>query len=143
VVARQLLPVLFVNANYTFVDSKITLLPEQRTVQTSLERPLAGQSKHLFNVMGELTLGGFSSRVLYNFFGARISDVGANEAPDILEEGRGTLDLVFSQRIRGLAIRLTLENLIDDEYHFTQGREDQRVFKLGRTVAVALGYSLY
>ncbi|MGH9203760.1 MAG: TonB-dependent receptor domain-containing protein, partial [Vicinamibacterales bacterium] len=41
---RQLNENFFLNANYTFVDSKITLLPEQRTVQTSLERPLAGQS---------------------------------------------------------------------------------------------------
>ena len=36
--------------------------PEQRTVQTSLERPLAGQSKNLFNLIGEYTLGGFSAR---------------------------------------------------------------------------------
>ncbi len=50
----------FVNANYTFVDSKITLLPEQRTVQTSLERPLAGQSKNLFN----LTCGVRDARIL-------------------------------------------------------------------------------
>ena len=49
---------LFVNANYTFVDSKITLLPEQRTVQTSLERPLAGQSKNLFNLTGEFATAG-------------------------------------------------------------------------------------
>ena len=92
----------FVNANYTFVDSKITLLPEQRTVQTSLERPLAGQSKNLFNVMAEYTLSGFSARLLFNYFGDRISDVGSNEAPDIIEQGRGSLDLVFSQRFGAL-----------------------------------------
>ena len=96
--ARDLGSDFFVNANYTFVDSQITLLPEQRTVQTSLERPLAGQSKNLFNLIGEYAIGGFSARVLVNFFGDRISDVGANQAPDIIEQGRGTLDLVFSQR---------------------------------------------
>ena len=42
--ARQLGRHFFVNANYTFVDSKITLSPEQLGVQTSAERPLAGQS---------------------------------------------------------------------------------------------------
>ena len=144
---RQLLPVLFVNANYTFVDSKIELAPEQRTVQTSLERPLAGQSKHLFNLMGEVMVRGFSGRLLYNFLDDRISDVGANEAPDILEQGRGTLDLVFSQRIRGLGLRLTLENLTNSEYLFTQGegdeRRDQRAFRLGRTIAFSLGYNLF
>ena len=42
---------------------------------------------------------GFSTRLLFNYFGDRISDVGANEAPDIIEQGRGSLDLVFAQRI--------------------------------------------
>lgn len=136
----------FLNANYTFVDSTITLLPEQRNVQTSLERPLAGQSRNLFNMSAEYALRGFSTRVLYNYFGDRISDVGAFEAPDIIEEGRGSLDLVFSQRIRGLGIRLTFENLTDPDYEFTQTltrTETQRLFKLGRTVAVSFGYNVF
>ena len=33
---------------------------------------------------------GFSARVLVNYFGDRISDVGANQAPDIVEQGRGS-----------------------------------------------------
>jgi outer membrane receptor protein involved in Fe transport len=136
----------FFNANYTFVDSAITLLPEQRNVQTSLERPLAGQSKNLLNLTAEYLLRGFSTRLLFNYFGDRISDVGANEAPDIIEQGRGSLDLVFSQRIRGLSMRLTLENLTDSDYLFTQTlsqQETQRLFNLGRTVAVSFGYSLF
>ena len=91
----------FLNANYTWVDSKITLSPEQLGVQTSSERALAGQSKNLFNAAAEYTLKGFSTRLLFNYFGDRIADVGANGAPDIVEQGRGSLDLVFSQRIRG------------------------------------------
>jgi outer membrane receptor protein involved in Fe transport len=133
----------FINANYTFVDSKITLLPEQQTVQTSLERPLAGQSRNLFNLMAEANAKGFSARLLYNFFGDRISDVGSNAAPDILENGRGSLDLVFSQRLGPATFRLNLENLTDSEYLFTQGVEDQRVFKLGRTVGLSVGLSLF
>ena len=118
--AHQLGEHFFLNANYTFVDSKITLLPEQLGVQTSSERPLAGQSKNLFNLTGEFAMSGFSTRLLFNYFGDRISDVGANEAPDIIEQGRGSLDLVFAQRISGLGIRLTLENLTDSDYLFTQ-----------------------
>src|SRR5687767_2546978 len=142
---RQVTEHFFVNANYTFVDSKITLLQEQRTVQTSLERPLAGQSKNLLNLAGEFALRGFSTRVLFNYFGDRISDVGANGAPDIIEQGRGALDLVFAQRIRGLGIRLTLENVTDSDWKFTQeGAPDpQRLFRLGRTVALSLGYNVF
>jgi outer membrane receptor protein involved in Fe transport len=141
--SRDLLPGLFVSANYTYVDSSIELRPEQRTVQTSLERALAGQSKNLLNVMGEAMVRGFSVRALYNFFDDRISDVGANEAPDIIEQGRGSFDLVLSQRIRKLNLRLALENLTDSRYLFTQGVEEQRFFKLGRTVMFSLGYDVF
>jgi hypothetical protein len=142
---RQVNDYLFVNANYTFVDSKIALLPEQRSVQTSLERPLAGQSKNLFNLTAELALGEFSARALVNYFGDRVSDVGANQAPDIIEEGRGTFDLVFAQRVRTLAVRLTLENLTDSEYLFTQvGADDpQRLFRMGRTVALSFSFNAF
>ena len=143
---RQIGENVFLNANYTFVESKISLLPEQRTVQTSLERPLAGQSKNLFNLTAEFAKSGFSTRVLYNYFGDRISDVGANQAPDIIEQGRGSLDLVFSQRIRGLSMRLTMENLADTDYLFTQTldtTETQRLFKMGRTIALSFGYNVF
>jgi outer membrane receptor protein involved in Fe transport len=151
-VGRQIMKNVFVNANYTFVDSRITLSPEQRTVQTSLERPLAGQSKHLFNIMGEYAVRGFSARLLYNYFGDRISDVGSNQAPDIIEEGRGLLDLVFSQRLGNkLSVRLSFENVTDNEWLFRQGETInrvegtgvQRAFHLGRTVQFSLGYSLF
>ena len=143
---RQVSEHFFLNANYTFVDSKITLLPEQRTVQTSLERPLAGQSKNLFNMSAEFVMRGFSTRLLFNYMGDRISDVGANQAPDIIEQGRGSLDLVLAQRIRGLGIRLNLDNLTDSDYLFTQTlttTETQRLFRLGRTASVSLSYNLF
>ena len=145
-VARQLGQHFFVNANYTFVDSKITLSPEQLGVQTSAERPLAGQSENLFNVGGEVFFGGFSTRVLYNYVGDRISDVGANEAPDIVEQGRGALDVVLAQRLRGLTIRATLENLTDSEYQYTQSLavdRIQRLYKLGRSYTVSFSYNVF
>ena len=134
----------FVNANYTFVDSKITLLPEQRTVQTSLERPLAGQSKNLFNLTAEYALKGFSARVLFNYFGDRISDVGSNQAPDIIEQGRETVDFVVQQRLGPrFNLRLSAENLTDADYAFTQGVESQRLFKLGRVFGFSLGINVF
>ncbi len=53
---------------------------------------------------------------------------------------------MFAQRIRGLGIRLTLENLTDSDYLFTQTlttTETQRLFKLGRTVALSFGYNVF
>jgi TonB-dependent receptor len=140
---QELFEGLFASVNYTFVDSTITLNPEQRTVQTSPERSLAGQSKNLFNLMAEYTRGGFSGRFLVNYFGDRISDVGANQAPDIFEEGRGSLDIVFTQRINRFSIRFAVDNLTDSEYLFTQGAETQRAFKLGRVVQFGLGVNVF
>jgi outer membrane receptor protein involved in Fe transport len=133
----------FVSANYTYVDSRITLRPEQQTVQTSLQRPLAGQSKNLFNLTGEFTMRGFSARVLANYFGDRISDVGANQAPDVLEEGRGSVDVILGQRIGRFNVRLSADNITDSEYLFTQGDETQRVFKLGRSFQLSFGLSVF
>jgi TonB-dependent receptor len=138
----------FLNANYTWVDSQVTLAPEARSVQTSQSRPLAGQSNNLFNLIGETTFGGFQARVLLNYFGDRISDVGANGAPDIVEEGRESLDVVLIQRFNRLSLRLTLENLTDPDYLWTQGiegreAEQQRVFKLGRTIGLSFGYAFF
>jgi hypothetical protein len=125
------------------VDSAITLLPEQLTVQTSNERALVGQSKNIFNVSVEGTVRGFSARVLYNFFGDRIAEAGANDAPDIVENGRGTVDVALSQRLGRLNVRLSLENLGDPVYRFTQGGLDARTFTLGRTAAVSIGFNVF
>jgi len=134
----------FVNANYTFVDSKITLLPEQQSVQTSQERALAGQSKNLYNVTGEYARGGFTGRILLNYVGDRISDVGANQAPDIVEQGRQTVDLVFVQRFGSrYNLRFSVENLTDAEYLFNQGTARQRSFKLGQTYGFAFGVDVF
>jgi hypothetical protein len=133
----------FFGANYTYVDSKITLAPEQRAVQTSQERPLAGQSKNLFNFTAEYTKGGFTARGLVNYFGDRIYDVGANQAPDVVEEGRGSLDIVVGQRFGRFNVRFSVDNLTDSEYLFTQGVETQRIYKLGRTYQVSFGMNVF
>lgn len=142
-VGHQITDQFFVNANYTWVDSQITLRPEQQTVQTSLERALAGQSNNLFNLMAEYALRGFSARLLVNYFGDRISDVGSNQAPDIIENGREAVDLVFGQRFGRLNIRFNVDNVTDSDWEFTQGVEIQRRFKLGRTFGLTFGVNVF
>jgi TonB-dependent receptor len=132
---------LLVGANYTFVDSSITLDPVTGVNLTSSERPLAGQSRSLFNAMAEVGNANVSARVLYNFFGERLSDVGSFGIPDIYEDGRGQLDLVVSTRWRAVSVRLTGENLTDEDFAFIQGGLDQRVYRLGRTFGISFGLS--
>ncbi len=129
---------LFLGANYTWVDSEVTLDAAARQVQTSLVRPLAGTSKNLVNTMIEVSSAGYSGRLLLNFFDDRISDVGSLGLPDIVQDGRSSLDFVFAKRFQQVSFRFAISNLTDAPYVFTQGGLDQRVYKLGRTMAFGL-----
>lgn len=140
---RRFADLFTLGANYTYVNSAITLAPAAAQVQTSLNRPLAGQSENLFNVLAEVSRGPVTARVLYNFFGERISDVGSLGLPDILEDGRGTVDVSLSARHRALRFRVTAENLGDEEFDFTQGGELQRRYTTGRSVAFNIGVAAF
>ena len=129
-----------VGANYTFVDSEVTLDQTAGQVQTSLVRPLAGTSKNLFNAMAEFRMNDFSTRMLWSFFGDRIIDVGSLGLPDIIQEGRNQIDVVVSKRWDSVSLKVAFENLLDDEFLFTQGNLEQRLFKLGRTVSFGVTF---
>jgi hypothetical protein len=78
--------------------------------------------------------------VLLNYFSDRIVDVGSLGLPDILEEGRPTVDVVVTARLgQRLRLRFQMENLGNQAIRFIQGGLDQRVFTLGRTFAVNVG----
>lgn len=132
-----------VTANYTFVDSEVQIPSGGIIVLTSLSRPLAGQSRHVFN--GILEYGsprwGTTARALYNFQGSRISDVGAFGLPDIIEDGYRGLDALVSQPFGRWNLKFSAQNLLDEEVRFLQGGLPQRVYHLGRTFSLSLSYS--
>lgn len=126
-----------IGANYTRVDSEVTLSPASRQVQTSLVRPLAGTSANLFNALFEVRGPGFSGRLLWNYFDDRISDVGSLGLPDIIEKGRRSLDFVFSKRWDPASLKVALSNITDQDYAYTQGVDGptQRIYNLGRSIS--------
>ena len=132
------------SANYTYVNSQIELEQVAGQVQTSLDRPLAGQSANVFNLSVDVDLPEIagSVRVLYNYFDDRIVDVGSLGLPDIYEEGRGILDAVFTKRFASWSLRAAFDNLLDSEHRFTQGGELQRVFSLGRSFSLSMSYAV-
>jgi len=136
---RELVAGISLGGNYTFVDSTITLSAFQTNVLTSLERPLAGTSKHVFNGFVEGHGGPVTARLLVNVFGNRIVDVGSLGLPDIFEEGRATVDAVVSARIsRLLSLRLAADNLTNEPVRYLQGTEVHRNYDIGRAFAVQL-----
>ena len=140
--ARKLLHESFlVGANYTYVNSEVTIGRTAGQVQTSLVRPLAGTSANLFNAMAEYRASNFAARLLWNYFDDRIVDVGSLGLPDIIEEGRNSVDLVLSHRWDAVSLKVAFENLLDDPFLFTQSGLEQRVFHLGR--AISFGVDLH
>ena len=132
------------SANYTFVNSGIELEAVAGQVQTSLDRPLAGQSAHVFNASVDMDIPEIagSFRVLYNFFGDRIVDVGSLGMPDIYESGRGVLDAVLQKRFAAWSLRAAFDNILDSQHEFTQGGRVQRVFSLGRSFSLSVSYAV-
>jgi len=125
------------------VDSEITISPEDTVVLTSLTRPLAGTSRHLANAFAEAFTGGTSVRVLVNAFSERIADVGSLGLPDIYEEGRPTIDVVFTQRFDEFNVRFTVDNITNQTVRYTQSSEIQREYTYGRMFMFSVGFSAF
>ncbi|HUG44800.1 MAG TPA: TonB-dependent receptor [Acidobacteriota bacterium] len=133
-----------INSNYTFVDSEIRIPEQELNVLTSLSRPLAGQSRHVFNGILEYspTASGAVTRLMFNYQGDRISDVGSLGLPDILQDGVVRMDAIFIQPFREKwSLKISAENLMNPAHRFLQGDQVQREFKLGRNFSISVSRS--
>lgn len=136
-----------INTNYAFVDSEVEVPAQALSVVTSTHRPLQGQARHVFNWILEYYHPRWETmaRVLFNFNGRRLSEVGAYRLPDIYEEDSGTWDVLIRQHLRrllpGLEVTLAGTNITNEKEKFVQGQQVQRLVKPGRTWNLTLGYA--
>ena len=136
------------NFNYTYVNSNIDIPQQARNVVTSLRRPLEGQSRHVFNGILEYQKPRWhtTARLLFNFRGRRITDVGALGLPDIYEESYPRLDAVLIKSFGESGqwgFKIGAENVLNREILFTQGGQRFRAFSRGRSYSAGLSYSLF
>ena len=133
--------------NYSYIDSQISLGPN--TIQTNLDRPLVGQPDHVGNLVFEWFEPEWAStvRVLYNYTGEKIAFAGTNGLGDIVEDPRGTIDVVYRQGFRAFGIdwsvKLAGENLTDERREFSQGGDLWRGWDPGRKIGVSLGLNFF
>lgn len=131
--------------NYTFVESEIDIDPDVSAL-TNLSRPLVGQPDHVLNTILEWDRPAWSSsaRLLVNWVDDKVSRAGAFGLPDVIEEGRTTVDVVWRQGLErwvdGLAARVSASNLTGEEWLWTQGGGVFRVFEPGRSVSASVSY---
>ena len=144
------------NANVSFIRSSVVLFGAgespadvpvtgaRRIAQLfENERDLTGQS----DVLGNLILTyanygrGIESSLAYNYTGERIILVGAENAPNIVEEANGELDFLlrysFELFNRDLEAELKVKNLLNSKVEWTQGGLPYESYKPG--VSYSLG----
>ena len=144
------------NANVSFIRSSVLLFGAgespadvpvtgaRRIAQLfENERNLTGQS----DVLGNLILSyanygrGIESSLAYNHTGERIILVGAENAPNIVEEANGELDFLlrysFELFSRELEAELKVKNLLNSKVEWTQGGLPYESYKPG--VSYSLG----
>ena len=140
---------LAVQANFTFVDSEVDIPDTPQFAQlTERNRPLVGQSRYIYNVIGEWNKPSLRSnaRLYLNSVSRRISDVGTFGLPDVYQERVAFLDFVYHFTLRekgNWTLRFSAENLTNNEYRFTQSDFLVRRFRVGRTFSIGTSYSIF
>jgi TonB-dependent receptor len=142
-------------ANVSFIDSEVTLLGDGETAADvpltggrqiarlfENERELSGQS----DILGNIQLSyvnydaGIEASLAYNYTGDRIALVGSDNAPDIIEDARGKLDLLFKYSMvmwdADVELEFKVQNILDEEVLWTQGGQIYEEYEIG------VGYSL-
>jgi hypothetical protein len=137
---------LSVLANVTFVHSRVELDPTQGGIQTSQERPLAGQSPYVLNLALDWNHEKTKTRAraLYNVQGNRISQVGTQGLPDTYERARHLVDFSVAQSMgEHVDLKFTIENILDAPVKFTQGEDGPitNSYRVGQTFWLLATYS--
>jgi TonB-dependent receptor len=135
-------------SNFTLVDSSVTIPEDQRNVLTTLERPLVGQSRYIFNGNIEWVNPKWRSQARFfaNYISSRITDVGAFRLPDIVQQPNVILDAVYQVSLTEdgkWSMRFSAENLANNEYRFTQGNQPFRNYRVGRTFSIGTSFTIF
>ncbi len=114
-----------VGANFSLIYSQVQLDPA--SPQTNDRRPLQGQSPYAGNafITWAHPTWGTEAGVFYNVYGPRISDVGINGLPDVIEQPFHRLDLTVAQRLgAGFQLKLAASNVLNQSVRLRQGGVD-------------------
>lgn len=136
------------SANFTFVDSKIEIRPEDATIVTSQSRALLGQSRFIWNAILQWSKPTLHSHAKFytNYVSRRVSDVGTFRLPDIYQEPTTSVDFVYTYSFteKGkYVLRFEAENLANTRFRWTQGPFVQRLYQTGRNFQIGLSYSVF
>ncbi|MFO0594959.1 MAG: TonB-dependent receptor [Myxococcaceae bacterium] len=132
-----------VGGNLSLIWSRIQLDPN--SPQTNSARPLQGQSPFIANAFVTVAhpTWGTELGVFYNVYGPRISDVGFNGLPDIVEQPFHRLDVTVTQPLpAGLSLKVSAANVLNQAVRFQQNGVDVLVNPPGVQFMATLSWNL-
>lgn len=127
--------------NYSYIDSEVTIAPENAGLLTSKNRALQGQSPYVVNaqLLYENPDHGTNIAFLYNVFGKRITEVGVLGLPDVFEDPFHQLDIVVSQKLTDhFTVSFKGSNLLNPEAIQRQDDKIVQLYKKGSAFSVGL-----
>ena len=131
-----------VGANVSLIYSRIRLAAD--SPQTNRERALQGQSPYVANVFVTWSRPewGTEAGVFYNVYGPRISDVGIQGLPDVVEQPFHRLDVTVTQQLgAGFQLKLAASNVLNQAVRLQQGGLDVLVNPPGVQVMGTLSWN--
>jgi TonB-dependent receptor len=110
-------------ANYTWTDSEAEF-PDREGAESTLP----GQARSIGNLALSYEKRGWSGRIMANYGGKYISEVGESPEEDVYVDGRLQVDFAASYRLRGnMALTLELVNLTNEPFRRYLGTSDRPV----------------
>jgi outer membrane receptor protein involved in Fe transport len=128
---------IFVSVNAAFIESEVTSEGQE-------DRALQGQPEYTANlIIGYDNIErGHQLTLLLNQNGKSIADVGVSGQPDVFLEPRLDLNLVYRYNISdSLVLKAKVQNLLDEEYEYTQGGNVFQTYERGIGVQVAFDWN--
>ncbi len=115
---------LYFNYTYTWSEARVTDRVGAENETETIRLP--GQAEHVGNVALFYNKGGFSGRIMANFNGEFIDELGDNSAQDYFVDDRVQLDLAVNQRLnKNLNLFLELINLTNQKRVDFRGNLDR------------------
>ena len=143
------------NSNLSLIHSEVTIPDKELDLIKRFDsnpektRPLYGQSPYIVNI--ELIYSNFetgtSASILYNLLGKRLYEVVVGATPDVYEQPRPLLDLMFTQQLLpNVKLKANAKNLLNSWISrvqtFNGKNYDYYRFTEGRTFSVGLNFSI-
>jgi len=151
----NLLPAMYLDTNFSIIDSKVDMSGVKNNLSTNTERALQGQAPWVVNLnLGyENLIKEINANLLLNVQGDSIDKAGTKLNPDAdfgVEDtylvAPPSLNFVYNQRVYWgaedkLKLKIKLDNLLDGEYKLRILDQVQKSYKKGISANISLTYT--